>query len=366
MVLPITFVKASRNGRASSGEFRAIATSTTICSNMNLGGKVNAGSLPLERCSTLVSKAVIRLIVSLLGKPVHNLGGVIEPRGACKRVMNGGDVHYSVLSSCKGVVFRYTVSLVRLVQKYGTNIGNLRSRMRILLMRSYQYRKSCGVILVREVTESPIKTAARVVRAAMSHKLTGLTTVPVNFAFKGGVDILKAPEHVIHRSLFSEGLQNPFMLFKFYYPEVFRCISWADGVLGLRFLAAIGHFLRRGTPLEVESEADISIHYRNLAMMCGSSFEWFLDTVRMAIAPRVPFRIVPFSEDNPAGRLRMCDRLTHYLQLNHPRAALLRYPGHYDLLTQRMTTHPSYKECHLAFREGLPSQKRRFVPSTTH
>jgi hypothetical protein len=199
----------------------------------------------------------------------------------------------------------------------------------------------------------------------MAHEIVGLATKPVDFTFKGGVDILKAPKCVIHRSLFSEGLINPFMLFKFFYPEVFRFVEWAGGDEDLPVRAALGHFLRLGTPLEMESEAPISIHYRNTAVLYGDSFEAHLDTIRKSVARRVPYRIVPFSEDNPAGTLRMSDRLTWVLQLNHPKAAILRYPGHYGYLTQMMSDHQSYKECHLAFGMSLPLQKRRSVPSTT-
>jgi hypothetical protein len=314
------------------------------------------------RVSALVSKAVIRLIVSLLGNPVHNLGGIVQPQGACSRYLHGGDVSYSVLSCCKGSVFRYTISLRKLVLKYGTNTGNLRSRMRVILMRSCQYRATRGSILVRAVHTSPIQEAARRTRAVMAHEIVGLTTTPVTFKFKGGVDILSAPECVIHRNLFSEGLINPFMLFKFFYPEVFRFVEWQGGDKDLPVRAALGHFLRLRTPLEMESEAPLSIHYRNLVSPYGDSFECHLDTIRKSIARHVPYRIVPFSEDNPAGMIRMRDRLTWVLQLNHPKSAILQYPGHYGYLTQLMSAHPAYKECHLAFGSRLTLPKRRSVP----
>jgi hypothetical protein len=362
MVLPITFVKASKDFRASPWGFRAIATSTTICSDMNRRGKVNAGSLPTESSSALVSKTVIKLIVSLLGNPVHNLGGIVQPQGACSRYLRGGDVIYSVLSCCKGSVFRYTISLRKLVSRYGTNIGNLRSRMRIILMRSCQHRSTRGSILVRAADTSPIQEAARRTRAVMAHEIVGLTTTPVTFEFKGGVDILRAPKFVIHRNLFSEGLINPFMLFKFFYPEVFRFARWQDDDKDLPVWAALGHFLRLGTPLEMESEAAFSIHYRNRALLYGDGFEGHLDNIRRSIARYVPYRIVPFSEDNPAGTLRMSDKLTWVLQLNHPKSAILQYPGHYGYLTQLMSNHPAYKECHLAFGSRLTLPKRRSVP----
>jgi hypothetical protein len=304
MVLPITFVKASGNGRASFQKFTAIATTTTICFDMDRHSKGNVGSLPTGKCSAPESKAVIRLIVSLLRNPVLNMGGIVAPLGSCKRFLNGGDVHYAVLSTCKGSVFRYTVSLSKLVRKYGINVGNLRSRIRISLMRSSKYRESRGSILVKGFTDTPMAKSARATRAAMSHEVSGLTTVPVNFKLPGGVSLLRSPKYVIHRSLFTEGLINPFMLFKFFYPEVFRYIGWYCNDTDLPLWAALGYLLRRGTPLEIESENRFRVKYWNKVNSFATSFDEVLTEVRRISALHVPHRLVPFSEENPVGSVR--------------------------------------------------------------
>jgi len=365
MVVPITFVKASGSFRASCQKFNAIATTTTTCSDMGRVRKVNVEPLPTWSSPLLVSKAVIRLIVSLSNNPVHNLGGIVEPSGASSRFLRGEDVKYRVISVCKGCVFNYDVSLVKLVHKYGLNNGNLRSRIRIMLMRSSKIRETRGSLQTKSVAHSPHAEAARLTRAAMRHEVPGLVTKPVNFSLKGGVNIFKAPENVIHRSMFSEGLQNPYMLFKFFFPEVFQLVDYDATVCNLSLRAAFGHLVRRGTPLELESEAGLCIHYRNLAHSAVGSFDELLKIVRDKTAMHTPYRVVPFSEDNPRGSVRLRSGFTNYLSFNDPRAALMLYPGHYDLLKVQMSSHPSYKECHQAFVAGLPSQKRRSVPSTT-
>jgi hypothetical protein len=142
-------------------------------------------------------------------------------------------------------------------------------------------------------------------------------------------------------------------LFKFFYPEVFRYVGWACNDADLPMWAALGHLLRRGTPLEMESENRFRVRYWNKVNSFATSFDEVLTEVRRISAPHAPHRLVPFSEENPVGFVRYGGWLVHYLQFNDPRAALMLFPGHYDYLRNSMSNHSKYKECHQAFELGL-------------
>jgi len=323
---PITFVKSTGISGVRSQYLNTIAPTVTEFTRV-LRKRAQANTLVR---GSYEPKDLIRLLLSLVRSPVMHSGHIVDSVGACSRALQGHSVKYRVFVHVKGFFTHVDVNLSRLMAKHGSNIGFLRSQICTTVLRTRDYRSYTCIRGVKPQTKSVFHRYQSVNK--LIEDLRGNNTYQVRK--RPRANPLDQPAGFKTFDIMIQALVNPFMLLKFYFPEVFLPYSFHE-VHDHYFRAIMGYYARKGTIFE-EEEHQVILRpehpHGNIA-----------DVMALFYLGNLPFPLKKHRDDHTGllvDRRRTPPFGSHVWP--HPHYAIANYFQYTTYILNRMQQDPNY------------------------
>lgn len=268
----------------------------------------------------------LRLLLSVLRTPVSNIGYVANAPGAALRLIRREPVYF--MSHVQtGKSFRIIkINLFRHMQRYGSNIGCLRSKLRTATFSAARLAEVNAAPKRIPAWRNCFTQAARNARKLISGIFSG-SALAERIPPKPKLDIFMPPPGMGSFEVYSQASANSFMLFKFFYPEVFFEWTFKHRDFDL-LMAALGYVVRRGTVLETKSEF-LQRKLRKQPCQVNLYADFITPRYAKPKTTGLPIRIY-------------IDKNSRYYW-PEPRSAISDYPEHIDYVRRAMESHPLYK-----------------------
>jgi len=344
---PIVFVKSTEVSGARPQYRKVIAPIVTQFVRVQRN-RVKANTT--KRVS-IEPKEKVRLILSLVRSPVMNGSHIIDEQGAAKRALQGKPIFYRVYVHAKGFLTHVDINLFKLMVTYGPNIGFLRSQIRTHVLRTRDFK----TFMRPTVKRCPSVFAKH---AANLKLITSLQATPNSEVRMPAphTDLFHAPKgHGIYTSIFGEASINAFMLFKFFFPEVFIEIEFP---LDNSFtIAMLGYYARKDTIFE-RSEDEVKLKMRDRVNRLREVAEWFYcegitRCAGLLRPPRNYFTRAVHPPRLPMGSYAWPD----------PRYAIARYFRYTDYVRRVMNEHPKMQQIWAEVDAENAASKVHYLPS---
>jgi len=254
-------------------------------------------------------------------------GNVSKSFGASLRLINGKAVYYSAYVPTAKSHRIVEINLLKHMQKYGSNIGYLRAQMRIVILRTAKHAEVNAAPRRIPIWRNCFAQAARKARSFNHGLRCGSELASRCDLQPPKFDLLKAPPGMASFGIYLQSEINSFMLFKFFYPEVFLDWDLSDHDDSEALIALIGYQVRRGTVLETENA--VLARYNSVNAVYQYAIHISRRLPRVTGTKGCPFLIL-----HNAFRYKWPD----------PRFVLSEHFAHVDYVRSVMESHTQYKQ----------------------